>query len=184
MSTDRLREFFNPMVRRSFAELGIGEAQVVEYVSEMLSGFARCDRLYRIESGGRSIDSVVQMLAELLEAPPLGDRVEWEREVRRYIGDYTLFMSGMFRSHVSRGGYLDFYMEEGSRSYHTVSKLDLSRYRTGFLMFEDLSKRFEHYSGALDYLRKAYFAPAPGEDPFAEFFQEVRGWVKVGLSEN
>jgi len=179
MSTDRLREFFNPMVRRSFAELGIGEAQVVEYVSELLSGFARCDRLYRLEAGGKSIDSVVQMLAELLDAPPTGDRIEWEREVRRYIGDYTLFMSGMFRSHVSRGGYLDYYLEEGSRSYRTVSKLDLSRYRTGFLMFEELSKRFEFYSGALDYLRQSYFAPGSGEDPFADFLKEMRGWEKL-----
>jgi hypothetical protein len=124
------------------------------------------------------------MLAELLAAPPTGDRVAWEREVRRYIGDYTLFMSGMFRSHVSRGGYLDYYMEQGSRSYHTVSKLDLRRYRTGFLMFEELSKRFEHYSGALDYLRKSYFTPGTGEDPFGEFLAEMRGWVKIGLSEN
>ena len=37
-----------------------------------------------------------------------------------------------------------------------VSELDVSLYRPGFLMFEELSKRFENYSGALDYMRKCY----------------------------
>ena len=41
-------------------------------------------------------------------------------------------MSGLFRSYVSRGGYLDYYLEEGRRAYWAVSELDLSLYRTGF----------------------------------------------------
>jgi len=37
--------------------------------------------------------------------------------VRKYVGDYTLFMSGLFRRFVERGGYLNYYLEEGARSY-------------------------------------------------------------------
>jgi len=32
-------------------------------------------------------------------------------------GDYALFMSGIFRNHVQGKGSLDYYIQEGSRSY-------------------------------------------------------------------
>ena len=93
-------------------------------------------------------------------------------------------MSGIFRSYVDGKGVLNYYIKEGSRSYWTVSELDLSLYRTGFILFQELSKKFEYYSGALDYTRKAYFAPEPGEDPFAGFLRQVEGWMKVNITPN
>ncbi|MGH7905901.1 MAG: hypothetical protein ACREP6_04675, partial [Candidatus Binataceae bacterium] len=97
---------------------------------------------------------------------------------------YTLFMSGIFRKHVERGGHLHYYLDEGSRSYRKVSVLDAALYRPGFLVFEELSNRFEYYSGALDYMGKCFFAPEPNQDPFAGFFQQIEGWVRLGLSDN
>ena len=183
MAADRLKQFFTPMVRRAFWELGLGEREIIDYVSDVLSGFARTDHLYRLRSTqGKPIDSVVEMLGE---AMPVGrSRIEWERDLRKYIGDYALFMSGLFRGYVSRGGYLDYYLEEGRRAYWAVSELDLSLYRAGFLLFQELSKKFEFYSGALDYLRKAYFAPSSQEDPFAEFLRQIEGWQRIGISNN
>jgi hypothetical protein len=93
-------------------------------------------------------------------------------------------MSGIFRQHVEGKGSLDYYLQEGSRSYWTVSELDLSLYRTGYFLFQELASKFEYYSGALDYVRKACFATAPGEDPFAGFLRQIEGWIKVNLTEN
>ena len=107
-----------------------------------------------------------------------------ERTLRKYTGDYALFMSGMFRKHIEGLGSLDYYIQEGSRSYWTVSELDLSLYRTGYILYQELAKKFEYYSGAIDYARKAYFAPAPGEDPFAGFVRQIEGWIKVNTTEN
>jgi len=104
--------------------------------------------------------------------------------VRKYLGDYTLFMTGIFRSYVEGREVFDYYLQEGRRSYWTVSELDLSLYRTGFILFQELSRKFEYYSGALDYMRKAFFAAEPGEDPFAGFLRQVEGWMKVNLTEN
>lgn len=185
MAADRMKEFFTAMVRRAFWELGLGERAIIEYVSGVLTRFARTDHLYRLRSiEGKRIDSVVEMLGDAVATPASRSQIEWERDLRQYIGDYTLFMSGLFRTHVSHGGYLDYYLEEGRRSYWTVSELDLSLYRTGFLLFQELSKKFEFYSGALDYLRQAYFAPFPGEDPFAEFLRQVHGWQRLSISDN
>lgn len=180
-----LHDFFLSVIRQSFWQLGINDATVAGYAADVLTGFARADNLYRIRSAaGRKLDSVVEILKERPTTPADEGQLLRERSLRKYLGDYTLFMSGIFRNYVEGKGFLDYYIQEGSRSYWTVSELDLSLYRTGFVLFQELSKKFEYYSGALDYTRKAFFATAPGEDPFAGFLKRVEGWMKVNLTEN
>lgn len=183
-SAEKLKGFFLTVVRKSFDQLGIGDRQIASYVASMLADFSRSDRWLALRGAeGRRLTSVVEMtLAQL--GPGEHDRVSGERQLRKYVGDYTLFMSGLFRRFVERGGYLDYYLEEGARSYRMVSTLDVALYNPGFLMFEELSKGFEHYSGALDFMRKCYFTPAPNEDPFAGFLRQIQGWVRYGLSDN
>ncbi len=182
---NKLHGFFLNVVRQSFWQLGINDATVARYVADLLTDFARTDQLYQMRSrAGKKIDSVVEMVAQKTAEQSDETDLLKERMVRKYVGDYALFMSGIFRNHVERGGFLRYYFEQGSRSYWTVSELDLSLYRTGFILFQELSKKFEYYSGALDYTRKAYFAPEPGEDPFAGFLRQVEGWIKVNVTEN
>jgi len=184
-SGDKLHGFFSKVIRQSFWQLGINDATVVSYVADVLTGFAKSDNLFRMRaSGGRKVDSVVEMLANQAPEEPDESQILRERSLRKYVGDYALFMSGIFRSYVEGRGHLQYYITEGSRSYWTVSELDLSLYRTGFILFQELSKKFEYYSGALDYTRKAYFAPEPGEDPFAGFLRQVEGWMKLNITEN
>lgn len=182
---NKLHSFFLNVVRQSFWQLGINDATVASYVADILTDFAKTDNLYKLRfRAGKKIDSMVEMLAhKRTERAEEADLLK-ERTLRKYVGDYALFMSGIFRSHVERGGFLQYYIEEGSRSYWTVSELDLSLYRTGFILFQELSKKFEYYSGALDYTRKAYFAAEPGEDPFAGFLRQVEGWMKVNVTQN
>ncbi len=185
VAEDKLNSFFLNMTRQSFWQLGINDATVAGYVAGVLTDFARADQLYRVRSrAGQKAESVVEMLVATQSDTIDESTLLRERSFRKYLGDYTLFMSGIFRSYVEGRGFLDYYLQEGSRSYWTVSELDLSLYRTGFILFQELSKKFEYYSGALDYMRKAYFAPEPGEDPFAGFLRQVEGWIKVGLTEN
>jgi hypothetical protein len=182
---NKLRGFFGDIVRSSFWQLGINDVTVAGYVADVLTEFARADNLYKIRVGrGHKVDSVVGMLSQ--QPDPSGEETDLlrERSLRKYVGDYALFMSGIFRSHVEGNGFLDYYLAEGSRSYWTVSELDLSLYRTGYFLFQELSKKFEYYSGALDYARKAYFAAQPGEDPFSGLLRQVEGWIKVNLTEN
>jgi hypothetical protein len=183
-SGEKLKSFFLSVVRKSFDQLGVGDRQTADYVASLLAEFGHSDRWLAIRGAeGRRLTSVVEMMLSQL-GPDETARVNGERAVRKYVGDYTLFMSGLFRRFVERGGYLNYYLEEGARSYRAVSELDVSLYNPGFLMFEELSKRFENYSGALDYMRKCYFAPAPNEDPFAGFLRQIQGWVRYGLSDN
>ena len=181
----KLHGFFVDVVRRSFWQLGINDRTVAGYVADVLTDFARADNLYKIRaSAGRRVDSVVEMLACQPSPPADENDLLRERSWRKYVGDYALFMSGIFRSYVAGNGFLDYYLTEGSHSYWTVSELDLSLYRTGFILYQELSKKFEYYSGALDYTRKTYFAAEPGEEPFAGFLRQVEGWIKVNLTVN
>ena len=181
----KLHGFFHDVLRQSFRQLGIYDSTVTRYMADVLTDFAKSENLYRIRSRkGKRMESVVEILSEQPSAPTDETQLLKERSLRKYLGDYALFMSGIFRSYVEGRGFLHYYIEEGSRSYWTVSELDVSLYRTGFILFQELSKKFEYYSGALDYTRKAYFAVEPGEDPFAGFLRQVEGWMKVNLTEN
>ena len=186
LTHDRLQSFFLECARRSFYELGLHDPPIIEYVANVLTTFAHSDQLYRLRApNGKRLESIVDMLnTSLTSASGPQLPAQHERELRKYVGDYTLFMSGLFRSFIDRRGVLDYYLQEGRRSYWKVSELDLTLYQTGFLLFQELSKNFEYYSGALDYMRKAYFAPLPGEDPFSQFLRNVEGWMKVNLSDN
>jgi hypothetical protein len=184
VSDAKLQAFFLGVIRQSFWQLGIYDAAVANYVADVLVEFARADKLYPIRTpSGKKVESVVEMLAAKPAAAEERDLLR-ERSLRKYVGDYALFMSGMFRSHVAGRGFLDYYIAEGSRSYWTVSELDLSLYRAGFSLYQELSRKFEYYSGALDFTRKAYFAAEPGEDPFAGFLRQVEGWIKVNITDN
>ena len=192
VNNEQLYRFFLSYTQHSFGELGVGDRAVITYVAEVLTNFAQTDQLYRLRSStARRLSSVVEILAEQptlqLDAGVDQDTSSglWrERAVRKHVGDYTLFMSGLFRAYVEKLDVLDYYIQEGRQSYRKVSELDVSLYQTGFLLFEELAKNFEYYSGALDYMRKAHFATGPGDNPFGQFLRRVEGWVKTHLSQN
>ena len=184
-SNNSLEGYFLQVVRQSFCQVGIYDATVAQYIAQVLAEFALAENLYRMRGrGGRKIDSVVEMLAHAPTMPADEAAVLRQRMLRKYVGDYALFMSGVFRKYIDGKGSLDFYIQEGSRSYWTVSELDLALYRTGYYLYQELSTKFEYYSGALDFMRKSYFAAAPGEDPFAGFLRQINGWMKIHTSHN
>jgi hypothetical protein len=185
IASARLHEFFLSTTQRTFDELGVGDEAVVGYIAAVLTDFARSDRLYALRNRrGRAITGVGEIRRAANRFADDQANALRARALQKYVGDYALFMTGLFRTHVESRGALGYYFEEGQRSYRAVSELDLSRFRTGFLFFEQLAKNFEDYSGALDYMRKAYFTPQPGQSPFAEFLQRVEGWITCGLSDN
>lgn len=185
IASAKLHEFFLSTTQRTFDELGVGDEAVVGYIAAVLTDFARSDRLYALRNRrGRAITGVGEIRRAANRFADDHANALRARALQKYVGDYALFMTGLFRTHVESRGALGYYFEEGQRSYRAVSELDLSRFRTGFLFFEQLAKNFEDYSGALDYMRKAYFTPQPGQSPFAEFLQRVEGWITCGLSDN
>lgn len=71
------------------------------YVADLLVDFTHIDRVYRIRNArGKRLEEAGEMLVEsnpLLGAPSFGR----ERQLRKHIGDYTLFLTGMFPEYVA-----------------------------------------------------------------------------------
>jgi len=175
-----LLAFFLPITRRTCAELGVGDETVAAYLAGVLAEFARTERLYRLQTlHGKRLVSLVEMLG----VGPATPGPDGERAFHRYVGDFALFMSGLFRPFVERGGFLGYYLEEGARAYARVTSLSDARPRGERLLYTELAVRFEHYAGALDYLRKVRFPGLAGPDPVRAFVHEIEG-VLAGLSRN
>jgi len=141
-----LRRLFGELVRRHFQD----DAGIAHYVSGLLVDFVHVDNFYRIRNArGRRLEDVGEMLIEsnpLLEARSF-DR---ERAVRKHIGDYTLFLTGLFPEYVGslprRGLRLDSmvdYVKAGKESYRIVSYFDQFEYRSEAPLFRRLSESFE-----------------------------------------
>lgn len=180
VSLSSLKSFFLKLTRRSFGDLFLLDEAIIDYISDVLTRFARTDNLYRIKRlPNTRLETVVEMLiaAEHFANVHEEDFDPFqEREIRKHVGDYTLFMTGIFREYVERIGILDFYLQEGAQSYRAVSDFDRIFLKPHPALFEELANRFETYSGALDYMRKVYFRSERYKGPFRNVIEELSHW--------
>jgi len=88
----------------------------------------------------------------LIESNPMlaARSFDREREVRKHIGDFTLFFTGFFPEYVAslprRGLRLDAfidYLQAGKESYRIVSFFDQFEYRAEAPLYRRLSDQFE-----------------------------------------
>ncbi len=147
-----LQQFFLEMVGRHYAEeIGLRDPQVIGYVAHLLTEFCDAEQLFKIRnSAGRPLDDVGEMLMEsdpIFGPAPSFDR---ERQVRKHIGDYTLFFAGMFPESINHfrlrrqrmESFVDL-MKAGKESYYIVSKFEYFEYAKVAPLFAQLSNRFE-----------------------------------------
>jgi hypothetical protein len=151
-----LQQLFLELVGRHYAEqIGIRDPQVIEYVAHLLTEFCDADQLFKIHSAGngagnRPLTDVGEMLLEsdpVYGPAPSFDR---ERQVRKHIGDYTLFFAGMFPESINhlrlRRQRLENFVEwvkAGKESYYIVSKFEDFEYAKVAPLFAHLARNFE-----------------------------------------
>jgi len=147
-----LHELFVQLVNQRFdREIGLRDSDVQQYVTDLLTEFCDSEQLYRLRTAaGRPLDDVGEML---LEADPIygpAPNFDRERQVRKHIGDYTLFFTGMFPESINRfrlrrnrlENFVDF-VKAGKESYYVVSKFDQFEYQKVAPMFAKLAREFE-----------------------------------------
>jgi hypothetical protein len=158
-----LRQLFGELVRRHFFRgVQLHDPDVAEYVAGVLTDFTHIDNVYRIRNArGHRIEEVAEMLVEsnpLLEASSF-DR---EREVRKHVGDFTLFFTGLFPEAVaslprlrplSIDTFID-YVSAGKESYAVVAAFNLFEYRNEAPLFRRLSDRFEECVFGLNLVKR------------------------------
>ena len=147
-----LQKFFLELVGRHYAEqIGIRDPQIVGYVAHLLAEFCDAEQLFKIrDAAGKPLSDVGQMLVEsnpVFGPAPSFDR---ERQVRKHIGDYTLFFAGMFPESINHfrlrrqrvENFID-WMKAGKESYYIVSKFEHFEYAKVAPLFANLSRNFE-----------------------------------------
>lgn len=156
-----LRQFFNGLVERNYAAIGIRSLEVQSYVVNLLTEFCESQGLYTIKNAdGRPLADVGEML---MEADPVygpAPSFDRERQVRKHIGDYSLFFTGMFPDSLNHRrlrkarleNFVDF-VKAGKESYYIVSKFEHFEYAKVAPLFRRMSQDFERLVSGLNQVK-------------------------------
>jgi hypothetical protein len=147
-----LQKLFIELVGRHYAEeIGIRDKEIVGYVAHLLTEFCDAEQLFKIRNAaGKPLTDVGEMLLESNPVSGPAPSFDRERQVRKHIGDYTLFFTGMFPESINHvrmrrnrlESFID-WMRAGKESYYIVSKFDSFEYTKLAPLFERLSVDFE-----------------------------------------
>jgi hypothetical protein len=154
MRMPTLYQFFRHQLGNGFAARGITEPATVDYVSEVLTRFAQTRSLYAVtDTQGRALEYVVDFLAAARgDDSRRSDRAR-ERSVLRHLGEYTLFMSGLFRERLKARGELGYYLAQGASAYGQCADVEPQSGQRA--VFRRLHDSFTGIADSLDDLRRA-----------------------------
>jgi hypothetical protein len=146
-----LEPFFQQMVRNSYAgKLGMHDTLITNYVAGLLCEFSEADKLYKVrDEHGKPILALEEMVQAADPIHGTATSFDAERAVRKHIGDYALFVSGMYPESMDpyrrRHGQQSFeeLVSVGKESYYIVSQFDLEEYADEAPMFRRLAGWFD-----------------------------------------
>lgn len=147
-----LEPFFQQAVRNSYeGKLGLNDPDVTSYVARLLCEFSEADNLYKVhDEMGRPIDELTEMVEAADPVHGSAPSFDAERALRKHIGDYALFVAGMYPEAMGsnrrlrrRQPSLGELIQVGKESYYIVSQFNLFEYEKEAPLFARLSDRFE-----------------------------------------
>ncbi len=158
-----LEPFFHQAVRESYeGKLGLHDPDVIAYVSRVLCDFSEADSLFRARDGAGH--PMQELEAMMLAADPIhgtAPSFDAERAMRKYIGDYALFVAGMVPEAIDAGAdaqtrrpTLGELIKAGKESYYIVSQFNIFEYKKEAPLFTRLSEQFERYILGLALVRE------------------------------
>jgi hypothetical protein len=155
-----LRQLFQEVVAGCYASDGIQDPGLTSYVGNLLTEFTATDKLYRIRNAeGKPVKEIQEMVAAADPVFGAASSFDEEREVRRHIGDYALFATGMYPESMQlwrHSGESSFFemVRTGKESYYIVSQFDLFEYQKEAPLFARLSDEFERCMHGLTRVRE------------------------------
>lgn len=148
-----LEPFFQQAVRNSYeGKLGLHDPDMTGYVAHLLCEFSEAENLYRVrDETGRPVNEIEEMINASDPVNGTAPSFDAERAVRKHIGDYALFVGGMYPEAAGSSRRLRFHypslselIRAGKESYFIVSQFNLFEYEQEAPLFARLSDRFEH----------------------------------------
>jgi hypothetical protein len=176
VAATNLAEFFRGALRSALADQRVAvEEQTEHYVVNMLTLFARAERLYEATPDGADLKPLALMFADALEATSTSAR---ELALQR-LGDVSLFMAGLFaRGFARRLVDVDYHIAMGGRAYGTLaSSLDRSPRRSVAQTFGELAAKFQPLVDVLGEIGDAAYVYTQ-----RDILRLYEIWLKTGSS--
>jgi len=174
VAVTNLEEFFRGALRGVLADQHVAvDGQTEHYVVNMLTLFARAERLYESTPDGPSLKPLVQMFSDALEAATVAER---DAALQR-VGDVSLFMAGFFmRSFARRLVDVDYHIAMGGQAYGTLAlSLERGRSRGPAQVFAELAAKFQPLVDALGQISDAAYVYTQ-----RDILRLYEVWLKTG----
>ena len=170
MQNHPLKPFFQQAVRNSYeGKLGLNDPDVTNYVARLLCEFTDAENLYQVrDESGRPIEELDEMMRAADPVHGTAASFDEERAMRKHIGDFALFLGGMYPESTGSGHRIRLHhpsLEEliraGKESYYIVSQFNLFEYEHEAALFARLSDRFERCVLGLTLIREEFAKRKP-----------------------
>lgn len=173
-----LEPFFQQAVRNSYeGKLGLRDPDVTGYIARLLCEFSDARNLYKVrDPEGRPIEELDEMVRAADPVNGSASSFDEERALRKHIGDYALFVGGMYpeatdstRARRRHQPSLEELISAGKESYFIVSQFNLFEYEQEAPLFARLSDSFERCILGLTLVRDEFatrkMLPPPLQPP-------------------
>lgn len=144
-----VRQMFRTLTKRGLEQSHLSDAEIHQYLSNLLVEFIYVESLYKVrDESGRRLEYLFDMLAKAADSPDLD-----KREIYQHVGDFTLFVLGLFPESLNRGKRSispDYYADHGRRSY--LIRWELENCRSAMVVFRKLSEQYERCVLALNWV--------------------------------
>jgi len=162
-----LEPFFQQVVRNSYeGKLGLNDPAVTGYIAHMLCEFYDARNLYKVrDEAGHPIEELDEMVRAADPVNGTAASFDEERALRKHIGDYALFVGGMYPEAADAPSTrrhhrptLEELIRAGKESYYIVSQFNLFEYEKEAPLFARLSDSFERCILGLTLVRDEFEA--------------------------
>ena len=144
-----LESFIHQVVKSSFIEnIDLNDAEIIDYVVHMVCEFSDPDKQHRLKDAhGQPIERVAEMVRHSDPVYGTAASFDEERSMRKYIGDYAMFVAGIRLDVVeSAPNYqsdrtaVNELIRIGQESYFVVSRFDQFEYENEAPLFARLAE--------------------------------------------
>lgn len=143
--------YFYILLRHVLKEHGLASRDTCDYLASLLENFSRTERMRAPGGAGEGPQQYISdLLLALNKATP-----SQAFFLRAHIGNYTLFITGVFHDRVEsrsrRGGPdVEFYEHVGASNFHSAADHPVAREHALTPIYEEISERFHDLRLALN----------------------------------
>ncbi len=155
-----LEQLFASLTKRGSEQSQLRDHDVRHYLTNLLVDFVHIENIVPIQERGSSLQYVADMLRKCEESNSFEKQKSYKS-----IGDYTLFVLGLFPESLSRGRHCvsrNYYTELGRRCYLRVSRNQFQP-SVKLVVYRKLSEQFQSCVYTLNWVRNYV------QDPFYQY---------------